>query len=241
MNIIFKNKMLKKDINFEKERNHSSYLLNRLKNSISSTYSEKNNFHHNEHINILKDEIDQEKIKIIQNNKKLFEKHMTVKLNSPIKKNYTSKKINKIKTPKNNRNQFEKDINQEILNINKYNLHKSNLTIHPQIRLMNDNEILKRTHLLLTEKTSKNRSFKEKLDLINNINQNNKFISEMLVNNKYHLNTINNKDSFYRKKKHSKKINDKPTRNNSRIGNGKEEVVYKIESKKKTFFCIPCF
>ena len=220
--------MIKKDIYIEKEKNHSP---NKHKYSISSYCSEKGN----------NNNYDYEKYKIIQNNKKLFEKHMTEKLNSP------QKKIKENKKEKNDRNQFESLINKEILNINKdkYNLHKSNFIILPPHRLLSDNAMLKRTHLLLTEKTTKNRTFKEKLNLINNNHQHNHFVSEMLLNNKYNLNIINNSNNmkhYINKKKHinSKRINDKSTRNNSK-NNSSKDVVNKIESKKKFFFCIPCF
>ena len=216
--------MIKKDINIEKEKNHSP---KKNKNTISSFHSENENNNH----------YDYEKYKIIQNNKKLFEKHMSEKLNSP------QKKLKK----KNERIQFENLINKEILNINKnnYNLYKSNFTIHLPHRLLSDNAMLKRTHLLLTEKTTKNKSFKEKLNQVNNFDKRNKFVSEMLLNNKYNLNLINNSNNMNncnnkKRKSKNKGINDKPSIKNSKTTSSKD-VVNKIESKKKIFFCIPCF
>ena len=216
--------MIKKDINIEKEKNHST---KKNKNTISSFHSENENNNH----------YDYEKYKIIQNNKKLFEKHMSEKLNSP------QKKLKK----KNERIQFENLINKEILNINKnnYNLYKSNFTIHLPHRLLSDNAMLKRTHLLLTEKTTKNKSFKEKLNKVNDFDQRNKFVSEMLLNNKYNLNLINNSNNMNhcnnkKRKSNNKGINDKPSIKNSKNTSSKD-VVNKIESKKKIFFCIPCF
>ena len=131
------------------------------------------------------------------------------------------------------------------INKNNYNLYKSNFTIHLPHRLLSDNAMLKRTHLLLTEKTTKNKSFKEKLNQVNNFDKRNKFVSEMLLNNKYNLNLINNSNNMNhcnnkKRKSNNKGINDKPSIKNSKNTSSKD-VVNKIESKKKIFFCIPCF
>ena len=119
----------------------------------------------------------------------------------------------------NKKSKFEegKEINKnkhDILNLNlKNNLYQTNFQCIPH-RLLSDNAMLKKTHFLLSEKI-KSKYFKEPALKENNSNNSNK---------NYNLN--------------DNSIKDNTSKNNN---NSKNDIIYKIENKKKCFLCIPCF
>ena len=251
--------MKRKHKYFEKDKKQITIHLNKYKNKTSLHSKEENNSYYDDFLNELQKEIEHDKEVTKKTNKNLFQKNMTLKINSPKNKNNAQK--NKFKfeerNEKNEMNQSEMNNynnnnnndynnnynnnennnnynnyndnnnindnnnndndnnNDNVLTINntRKNLHKSNLQIRPH-RLYSDNAMLKKTHFLLSEKI-KSKYFKEPALKENNSNNSNK---------NYNLN--------------DNSIKDNTSKNNN---NSKNDIIYKIENKKKCFLCIPCF
>ena len=196
--------MKKKSSNL-KERRHSLFNLNKSNNITLSMGSKDNNNFYNDLLSELEKEKEDDKEKIIKNNKIIY-------------KNLMNEKFSPNKSNKKSRFEEGKEINKnkhDILNLNsKNNLYQTNFQCIPH-RLLSDNAMLKRTHLLLTEKTSKPKIFREKIIKDYNFNSvfvNNDITSSLIFSNKVDDNTRKN-------------INDK--------------IIDKIENKKKSFLC--CF
>ena len=236
--------MKRKHKYFEKDKKQITIHLNKYKNKTSLHSKEENNSYYDDFLNELQKEIEHDKEVIKKTNKNLFKKNMTLKINSPKNKNNGQKykfkfeerieknemnqsEMNNYNNNENNNNNFNDNNNindnnnnndnnnDNVLTINntRKNLHKSNLQIRPH-RLYSDNAMLKKTHFLLSEKI-KSKYFKEPALKENNSNNSNK---------NYNLN-----DNF---------IKDNTSKNNN---NSKNDIIYKIENKKKCFLCIPCF
>ena len=251
--------MKRKHKYFEKDKKQITVHLHKYKNKTSLHSKAENNSYYDDFLNELQKEIEHDKEVIKKTNKNLFKKNMTLKINSPKNKNNAQK--NKFKfeerNEKNEMNQSEMNNynnnnnndynnnynnnennnnynnyndnnnindnnnndndnnNDNVLTINntRKNLHKSNLQIRPH-RLYSDNAMLKKTHFLLSEKI-KSKYFKEPALKENNSNNSNK---------NYNLN--------------DNSIKDNTSKNNN---NSKNDIIYKIENKKKCFLCIPCF
>ena len=238
--------MKRKHKYFEKDKKQITIHLNKYKNKTSLHSKEENNSYYDDFLNELQKEIEHDKEVIKKTNKNLFKKNMTLKINSPKNKNngqkykfkfeerieknemnqsemnnYNNNNNNNYNNNENNNNNFNDNNNINDNNNNNDNNNDNVLTINNTRKNLHKSNLQIRPHRLYSD----NAMLKKTHFLLSEKIKSKYFKEPALKEN----NSNNLNDNF---------IKDNTSKNNN---NSKNDIIYKIENKKKCFLCIPCF
>ena len=240
--------MKRKHKYFEKDKKQITIHLNKYKNKTSLHSKEENNSYYDDFLNELQKEIEHDKEVIKKTNKNLFKKNMTLKINSPKNKNngqkykfkfeerieknemnqsemnnYNNNNNNNYNNNENNNNNFNDNNNINDNNNNNDNNNDNVLTINNTRKNLHKSNLQIRPHRLYSD----NAMLKKTHFLLSEKIKSKYFKEPALKENNSNNSNLN--DNF---------IKDNTSKNNN---NSKNDIIYKIENKKKCFLCIPCF